>query len=197
MQAESPVRSRGSDSAAPAQERSRGRWASIHERLAALKPTGRQQKVQSSWSYPRIHQLPGRPRSRTRLRNERKRLCEPALDMAPARPIRGLRDPLLARVIRSAAVAAHVLRVRSPTKERLPNHHVQGEPTRLRVQVPEPLCLRRGQRQARKVEIFGSNPLNAIRKCCSPSDRDRSIHAITIESYARHDFPSHADRAHA
>src|SRR5439155_27010698 len=55
--------------------------------------------------------------------------------------------PLLARVIRSAAVAAHVLRVRSPTKERLPNHHVQGEPTRLRVQVPEPLCLRRGQRQ--------------------------------------------------
>ncbi len=68
------MRSRGSDSAAPAQEGSRGRWASIHERLAALKPTGRQQKVQSSWSYPRIRQLPGRPRSRTRLRNERNAL---------------------------------------------------------------------------------------------------------------------------
>src|SRR6266851_1841486 len=105
-----------------------------------------------------------------------------ALDMAPTPPIRGLGAALFEMVMRSTPVPAHVLGARSPTKERLPNHHVKGEPTRLGVQVPEPPCLRRDQRQARKVEIFGSNPLNTIRKCCSVSDRDRSIQAITIES---------------
>jgi hypothetical protein len=52
----SAVRSRGSDSAAPALEAAKRRWAATYEQLPALKPIGRQEKVQSSWSYPRIRQ---------------------------------------------------------------------------------------------------------------------------------------------
>ena len=51
-------------------------------------------------------------------------LFEPALDMAPTRYIRELRDALLTRVTRSAAFSAHVLRMRCPTKEGVSNHHV-------------------------------------------------------------------------
>src|SRR5207245_9445297 len=65
----------------------------------------------------------------------------PALDVAPTLPIRGRGDGLLVRLMRSATVPAHVLAVRSQTKERLPNHHVQHEPTRLGVQVPKSLRL--------------------------------------------------------
>src|SRR5216110_3513823 len=72
MRAESPVRWRGSDNAATAQEGSRRRRAATHEWLPALNSKGRQEKVQNSWSCPRIRQLPRQPRSGARLRNERK-----------------------------------------------------------------------------------------------------------------------------
>ena len=75
---------------------------------------------------------------------ERKKMpFGPTLD-TPTRPIRRLRDALLTRVARSAAVSAHVLRLRCPTKEGVSNHHVQRELTSLRVGVPKPLRLPEG-----------------------------------------------------